>query len=93
MFKKSVKPVFEYQGHGIGLIYENDGTEWTLQVFSMSNHDGYDKQDAELEAWNAIANIVMFDKDLEVENLKSLEASVQKAIAQNITSGNFQAVN
>jgi hypothetical protein len=93
MFKKSIKPQFEYAGHGIGLIYETDGTEWTLQVFSMSNRDGYDKDDAELEAWNSIVNIVMFDKDLEVENLKSLEVSVQKAIAQNIAYGTFQAVN
>lgn len=93
MFKKSVKPEFEYAGHGIGLIYETDGTEWTLQVFSMSNRDGYDKHDAELEAFNAIVNRVMFDKDLEVENLKSLEVSVQKAISKNIANGTFKAVN
>lgn len=97
MFTKSVKPEFEYAGHGIGLKFKESEGEWFLITFSMSSREIeggiYPRHFAEGEAIDAITNLTMDDKSVNVSELKSVKASVQNAIARLIANGTFQAVN
>lgn len=97
MFKKSVKPQFKYAGHSIGLKFKNSGNDWHLITFSMSSEpiEGgtYPKHFAEGEAIDAITNLTMDDKNLDSENLKSVESSVNKAITRLIADGTFEVIN
>jgi hypothetical protein len=97
MFKKSVKPEFEYAGHGIGLKFKQSGNEWHVITFSMSSRaiEGgiYPRHFAEGEAIDAITNLTIDDKNLDAENLASVESSVRNVITRLIADGTFQAVN
>jgi hypothetical protein len=97
MFKKSVKPVFEYAGHAMGLKFIPSGNEWHIETFTMSSREieggTYPKHFAENEALDTITNVTMNDKNLQSENLASVQESVSNAIARLIAIGYFQAVN
>jgi hypothetical protein len=96
MFKKSVKPQFEYAGHAMGLKFQQFENEWHLSTFSMSSREiiggTYPKNFAEDEALDAITNLTMSDKNLDSENLASVEESTRNAIARLISKTEFQAV-
>lgn len=97
MLKKSVKPQFEYAGHSIGLKFQQYENEWHLSTFSMSSREiiggTYPKHFAEDEALEAITNLTMNDKNLNSEDLASVEQSVRNAITRLIAKTEFQAVN
>lgn len=97
MFKKSVKPEFEYAGHAIGLKFQQYENEWHLSTFSLSSREiiggTYPKNFAEDEALDAITNLTMNDKNLNSEDLASVETSTRNAIARLVAKNEFQAVN
>ncbi len=99
MSTKSLDAQFEFAGHGIAVTFHRDITDNTYYAETKSVYarliDGgiYPVFFAEGEALDIITNLTMTDKNLNAEDIASVEASTLKAIARLIVDGTFQAVN
>lgn len=99
MFTKSLEARFECAGHGIAVTFHRDISDNTYyaetkSVYARLIEGGiYPVFFAEGEALDAITNLTMNDKNLNAEDVASVEASVSRAISKLIKDGIFEAVN